>query len=285
MKKLFLIAEIGINHNGNLSIAKQLIEIAKFAGLDAVKFQKRDIDLVYKKEFLDSSRESPWGKTQRKQKEGLEFGKHQYDEIDKYCKKLKIHWFASAWDLNSLKFLDKYKLRYNKIASAMIVNSEFLKEVAKRKKYTFISTGMSKMNDISNAVRIFRKFNCKFELMHCVSTYPMKNEDANLITIKKLREKYKCNVGYSGHETGLAVSYAAFGMGISSLERHITLNRAMYGSDQAASVEKNGLVQLVRNLRVMEKSVGINRMGHILPGEKKILNKLREHISTYKPIK
>ena len=256
MKKLFLIAEIGINHNGSLTVAKKLIENAKLSGFDAVKFQKRDIDLVYKKEFLDSFRESPWGKTQRKQKEGIEFNKQQYDEIDKHCKKLKIHWFASAWDLNSLKFLDKYKLKYNKIASAMIVDSEFLKEVAKRKKYTFISTGMSKTNDISTAVRIFKKFNCKFELMHCVSTYPMKIEDANLITIKKLKEKYKCNVGYSGHETGLAVSYAAFGMGISSLERHITLNRAMYGSDQAASVEKNGLVQLVKNLRVMEKSIG-----------------------------
>jgi N-acetylneuraminate synthase len=285
MKKLFLVAEIGINHNGNLSIAKQLIEEAKLSGFDAVKFQKRDINLVYKKEFLDSFRESPWGKTQRKQKEGLEFGRQQYDGIDKYCKKLKIHWFASAWDLNSLKFLDKYKLKYNKIASAMIVDLEFLKEVAKRKKYTFISTGMSTIKDINNAVRIFRKFNCQFELMHCVSTYPMENEDANLTTIKKLKEKYKCNVGYSGHEIGLAVSYAAFGMGISSLERHVTLNRAMYGSDQAASVEKNGMFQLVKNIRMMEKSIGKNKMGHIHPREKKISNKLREHIPTYKPIK
>ena len=285
MKKLFLVAEIGINHNGNLSIAKQLIEIAKSSGFNAVKFQKRDINLVYKKEFLDSFRESPWGKTQRKQKEGLEFSRQQYDEIDRYCKKLKIHWFASAWDLNSLKFLDKYKLKYNKIASAMIVDLEFLKEAAKRKKYTFISTGMSTIKNISNAVRIFRKFNCQFELMHCVSTYPMENEDANLTTIKKLKEKYKCNVGYSGHEIGLAVSYAAFGMGISSLERHVTLDRAMYGSDQAASVEKNGMFQLVKNIRVMEKSIGKNKMGHIHPGEKKILNKLREHILTYKPIK
>ena len=285
MKKIFLIAEIGINHNGSLTIAKKLIENAKLSGFDAVKFQKRDINLVYKKEFLDSLRESPWGKTQRKQKEGLEFGRKQYDEIDKYCKKLKIHWFASPWDLNSLKFLDKYKNKYNKIASAMIVDLELLKEVAKRKKYTFISTGMSTSKDIDNAVKIFRRYNCKFELMHCVSTYPMKDEDANLITIKKLKEKFKCNVGYSGHEIGLAVSYAAFGMGISSLERHITLDRAMYGSDQAASVEKSGMVQLVKNIRTMEKSVGINSLGHIHPAEKAISNKLREHISSYKTIK
>ena len=285
MKKLFLIGEIGINHNGSISIAKKLIKIAKLAGFDAVKFQKRDINLVYKKEFLDSFRESPWGKTQRKQKEGLEFGRKQYDEIDKYCKRLKIHWFASSWDLNSLKFLDKYKNKYNKIASAMIVDLELLKEVAKRKKYTFISTGMTTNKDIDNAVKIFKRYNCKFELMHCVSTYPMKYEDANLITIKKLKEKFKCNVVYSGHEIGLAVSYAAFGMGISSLERHITLDRAMYGSDQAASVETNGMMLLVRNIRGMEKSVGINRLGHIHPAEKTISNKLREHISSYKTIK
>ena len=285
MKKLFLIAEIGINHNGSLTVAKKLIENAKLSGFDAVKFQKRDINLVYKKEFLDSFRESPWGETQRKQKEGLEFGRKQYDEIDKYCKRLKIHWFASSWDLNSLKFLDKYKNKYNKIASAMIVDLELLKEVAKRKKYTFISTGMATNKDIDNAVKIFKRYNCKFELMHCISTYPMKYEDANLITIKKLKEKFKCNVGYSGHEIGLAVSYAAFGMGISSLERHITLDRAMYGSDQAASVETNGMMQLVKNIRVMEKSVGINRLGHIHPAEKAISNKLREHISSYKTIK
>ena len=147
------------------------------------------------------------------------------------------------------------------------------------------STGMSTIKNIDNAVRIFKKFNCKFELMHTVSTYPMKNEDANLITIKKLKKKFKCNVGYSGHEIGLAVSYAAFGMGISSLERHITLDRAMYGSDQAASVEKGGMIQLVRNIRVMEKSIGLNRMGYIHPEEKNVSNKLREHISTYKKFK
>ena len=285
MNNIFLIAEIGINHNGSINIAKKLIDNAKLSGFDAVKFQKRDIDLVYKQDFLGSFRDSPWGKTQRDQKEGIELNIKQYNEIDKYCKKIKIPWFASAWDVNSLKFLDKYKLKYNKIASAMIVDLNFLKEVAKRKKYTFISTGMSTLKNIENAVKIFKKFNCKFELMHTISTYPMKNEDANLITIKKLKKRFKCDVGYSGHEIGLAVSYAAFGMGITSLERHITLDRAMYGSDQAASVEKNGMIQLVRNIRVMEKSIGKNKMGYISYEEKKISNKLREHIPTYKKLK
>ena len=283
--KVFIISEIGINHNGNISLAKKMIDESVIAGVDAVKFQKRDINLVYSKEKLDQKRESPWGTTQRDQKEGLEFGRQEYEEIDRHCKLKKVEWFASAWDLNSLKFLNQFNLKYNKIASAMIVDLELLKEVAKRKKYTFISTGMATNKDIDNAVKIFKRYNCKFELMHCVSTYPMKYEDANLITIKKLKEKFKCNVGYSGHEIGLAVSYAAFGMGISSLERHITLDRAMYGSDQAASVETNGMMLLVRNIRVMEKSVGINRLGHIHPAEKAISNKLREHISSYKTIK
>ena len=283
--KLYIIAELGINHNGDLNIAKKLIKNAKFSGFDAVKFQKRDINLVYKKEFLDSFRDSPWGKTQKKQKEGIELNRKQYDEIDKYCKKIKIDWFASAWDLNSLKFLKKYDLKYNKIASAMIVDLELLKEVAKQKKHTFISTGMSSLKQISNAVKIFKKYKCEFELMHCVSTYPMKIEHANLITIKKLREKFNCKVGYSGHETGLVVSYAALAMGISSLERHITLDRAMYGSDQAASIEINGMRQLVRNLRYMQQAIGTNKMGYIYPEEKKISNKLREHIFSYKPFK
>ncbi len=282
MNKIFLIAEIGINHNGDLSLAKKLIKLAKNTGFDAVKFQKRDINIVYSKAFLDGHRESPWGTTQRQQKEGLEFGKREYDEIDKYCKKLEIDWFASAWDLNSLKFLDAYNLKYHKIASAMIVDDELLKEVAKRKKYTFISTGMSTKSHIDKAVKVFKDSKCEFELMHCVSTYPMNAEDANLATITDLKNTYKCKVGYSGHETGLGVSYAAAMLGINSLERHITLDRSLYGSDQAASVEKNGMMHLVSTIRVMEKSVGIPKLGHILPEEKKIAKKLRAHIKNHK---
>ena len=166
MKKIFFIAEIGINNNGDLKICKELIDLSKEAGFDAVKFQKRDINIVYTKEMLDSPRESPWGKTQRDQKQGLEFNEEEYNEIDNYCKLKKIEWFASAWDLNSLTFLKKYNLKYNKIASAMIVDKKFLREVAKEKKHTFISTGMSTMEDIENAVNIFKKEKCSFELMH-----------------------------------------------------------------------------------------------------------------------
>ena len=284
MKKIFLIAEIGINHNGDLSIAKELINNAKIAGFDAVKFQKRDINLVYSKELLDSERISPWGKTQRDQKNGLEFQLKEYNEIDKFCKKINIEWFASAWDLNSLKFLDRYKLKYNKIASAMIVDKIFLEEVAKRKKYTFISTGMSNLRHISDAVKIFKKNKCQFELMHCISTYPMEVKDANLETIRALKKKFKCPVGYSGHEVGLAVSYAATGIGITSLERHITLDRSMYGSDQSASVEKKGMVELVKNIRTMELAIGKNKIGHIHPEEVHISKKLRAHIKNFKAI-
>jgi len=274
---IFIIAEIGINHNGNIEIAKELISVAKEAGCDAVKFQKRTIDLVYTKEMLDSPRESPWGKTQRAQKEGLEFGLEQYKEIDRYCKELGIEWFASAWDIESQKFLQQFKLTKNKIASAMLVYEPLLKMVAEEKKYTFISTGMSKVEYIDKAVSIFEQAKCPFELVHCVSTYPMIDEDANLNRIKSLRERYGCNVGYSGHEVGLAVSYAAAAMGISSLERHITLDRAMYGSDQASSVEPGGLRMLVGAVRKIEKAMGDGALV-MNAKELSIAAKLRAHL-------
>lgn len=281
MKKIFYIAEIGINHNGSLDIAKKLIDNAKLTGFDSVKFQKRTVELVYSKEQLDAFRESPWGNTQRDQKEGLEFGLNEYQEIDKYCKEKNIKWFASAWDIESLKFLDYFESDFNKIASAMIVDLNFLKEVAKRKKHTFISTGMCKENDIKIAVDIFRSNNCSFELMHCVSTYPMKIEDANLLRIKSLREEFKCNVGYSGHENALSVSYAAAMMGITSLERHITLDRTMYGSDQAASLEFRGMQELISVINRMLISCGKGEINHTLPEEIEIAKKLRMHIKNY----
>ncbi|MBN1385111.1 MAG: N-acetylneuraminate synthase family protein [Elusimicrobia bacterium] len=274
---IFVIAEVGINHNGDVKIAKQLIDVAKIAGADAVKFQKRTIDLVYTKEMLDSLRESPWGKTQRAQKEGLEFGLAEYKEIDSYCKGKGIEWFASAWDIESQKFLRQFNLKYNKIASAMIVYEDLLNEVASEKKHTFISTGMTKFEQIDRAVEIFKKADCPFELMHCVSTYPMNDEDANLNCIGTLRDRYHCNVGYSGHEVGLAVSYAAAALGITSLERHITLDRAMYGSDQAASVETAGFIQLVGAVRKIEKAMGDGKIS-IHPKEVPIAKKLRAHI-------
>ena len=182
-----------------------MIDCAKKAGLHS-KVSKRDIDLVYSKEQLN--RESLWGNTFRQQR-GIELSKNDYDEINNYCNEITIEWFASAWDNNSQQFLNNYDLKYNKIASAMIIDKFLLNAVADMKKHTFISTGMSDLNIIDDAVNIFQKKNCSFELMHCVSTYPMKDEDANLKCINTLKERYKCNVGYSGHEVGLAVSYAA----------------------------------------------------------------------------
>jgi N-acetylneuraminate synthase len=277
-QKPYLIAEIGINHNGDMEIAKKLILKAKEARFDAVKFQKRDIETVYSSEILNSFRESPWGTTQREQKEGLEFSKAEYDEIDNFCKINSIEWFASAWDLKSLEFLDQYNLKYHKIASAMIIDKEFLNSVSKRKKHTFISTGMSTYNDIQTAVEIFKQNNCSFELMHCVSTYPMKSKEANLITINQLKKEFKCEVGYSGHENGIAVSLAALMMGISSLERHITLDRAMYGSDQAASLEFQGMKNLTSSIEKMLIAIGEEKMGFVSEDEIVIAKKLRSHI-------
>ncbi len=274
---IYIIAEIGINHNGSLEIAKKLIDVAKEAGADAVKFQKRNIDLVYTKELLDSPRESPWGKTQRDQKMGLEFGFEEYQEIDKYCFAKGIEWFASAWDLESQKFLRQFNLKKNKVASAMIVYEPLLRMIAEEKKYTFISTGMSKVHHIDKAVAIFREAACPFELVHCVSTYPMIDEDANLNRIKTLRERYGCKVGYSGHEVGLAVSYAAAALGISSLERHITLDRAMYGSDQASSVEPSGFRMLVGAVRKIEPAMGDGSL-EMNVKEAGVAAKLRAHL-------
>jgi N-acetylneuraminate synthase len=278
MKKPYLIAEIGINHNGDLKIAKKLIKNAKDCGFDSVKFQKRTINIVYDEKTLDTPRESPWGKTTREQKLGLEFEKKEYDEIDKYCKELNIDWFASAWDVESLKFLEDYNLKYHKIASAMIVDNNLLNEVAKTHIHTFISTGMSSKEDIDNAVKIFKKNNCSFELMHCVSTYPMKVQDANLLTIKQLKEVYNCNVGYSGHENGVSVSLAATMLGITSLERHITLDRTMYGSDQAASLEFNGMKNLTESINKILSSLGKPSLGKVIDEEIPIAKKLRAHI-------
>lgn len=274
---IFVIAEIGINHNGDINIAKDLITVAKAAGCDAVKFQKRDIDIVYTKEFLDSPRESVWGTTQRDQKMGLEFGLTEYKNIEYFCKKLGIEWFASAWDSNSLKFLDQFDCKYAKVASAMLADIPLLKKIAARKKYTFLSTGLTPLEGIEKAVKIFKDADCPFELMHCVGTYPVKDENANLRCINTLREHFDCKVGYSGHEVGLAVSYAAAALGATSLERHITLDRSMYGSDQAASIEPMALMQLVGAVRKIQKALG-DGVKRVSADEEKVAKKLREHI-------
>lgn len=249
---IFIIAEIGINHNGDLELAKKLIWKAKEAGCDAVKFQKRTIDLVYSREYLDSYRESPWGMTQRAQKEGLEFGWEEFCKIDIFCKEIGIEWLASAWDMKSQEFLRGFNCKYNKVASAMLTNMPLLNMIADEGKKTFISTGMSTIEEIDHAVAVFRKKECLFELMHCNSTYPMKEKDANLNVIDMLRKRYGCEVGYSGHEKGNLVSVCAAAHGASSLERHITLDRNMYGSDQKASIEIDELIELVTLIRRVE---------------------------------
>jgi N-acetylneuraminate synthase len=272
---VFLIAEIGINHNGDLNTAKQLIGEAVKAGFDAVKFQKRDVENVYSQSFLNASRESPWGRTQRDQKLGLEFDHSDYCVIDTFCREKGIEWFASPWDLNSAKFLAKFDLRYSKIASPMIVHHELLEAVAATGRHTFISTGMSDWKMVEDAVNIFRRVGCSFELMHCVSTYPMEPNHANLRAIPIMRERFDCNVGYSGHETGLDISIAAVALGITSLERHITLDRAMYGSDQSASIEPAGMARLVKSVKAVEMAMG-NGEKYVLDEEKPVAEKLRE---------
>ena len=272
---VFITAEIGINHNGDIEIAKKLIDIAKKCGCDAVKFQKRTVEKVYSKETLDSPRDSPWGKTTRDQKLGLEFNKNEYDEIDAYCKEKKIEWFASAWDIDSQLFLGNYQLKYNKIASAMLTNVELLNIVAEEKKHTFISTGMSTIDQISHAVKIFKNSDCPFELMHSNSSYPMKPNEANLLCIKTLKEEFNCDVGYSGHESsGYYISLAAALLGATSIERHITLARDMYGSDQAASLEPAGLERLVRDIRALNLIMG-DGVKRIYPSEIPVMKKLR----------
>ena len=276
---VFVIAEIGINHNGDINLAKKMIDNSVSAGADAVKFQKRDINVVYSKEFLESHRESLWGEKQRDQKFGLEFNEDQYKIIDEYCKNKKIEWFASAWDLNSLQFLTKFDLKFNKVASAMIVDTKLLEAIAKQGKYTFISTGMSSFIEIDNAIKIFKKHNCEYELMQCVSAYPFDDSLANLNMIKKMREKYNCKVGYSGHEKGgLAISVAAVALGATSIERHITLDRTMYGSDQAASLTPDGFKNLVVSIRKVEKAINGDEDKKILKIEEGVAKKLREHI-------
>lgn len=272
---VFVIAEIGINHNGDINIAKKLIDMAKECGCDAVKFQKRTIEKVYSKEVLDSPRESTWGKTTREQKLGLEFEKEEFDIIDKYCIEKGIEWYASSWDIDSQIFLQQYDLKHYKVASAMATNLPLLEVIAKEGKYTFIGTGMSDITQIRKAVEIFQKYDCPFELMHSNSSYPMKLEEANLQCIETLRKEFNCDVGYSGHEeSGYIVCIIAAVLGTTSIERHITLARSMYGSDQAASLERAGLERMVRDVRLVDKILG-DGIKRIWDSEIPVMKKLR----------
>ncbi len=272
--KVFIIAEAGINHNGDLDIAKRLVWAAKEAGADAIKFQKRSIDRVYSKEELDKPRESKWGKTNRDQKLGLEFGKAEYDILDALCKEVGIEWFATPWDLESVEFLKPYGCKYQKVASALLTHVPLLVAMAQQGIYTYISTGMSTLEEIESAVRIFRNYKCPYELMHCNSQYPMPANEANLTCIKLLRYKFECSVGYSCHSPGILPPALAVMYGATSVEKHITLDRTMYGSDQAASVEPSGFAKMVEYVRCAEECVGDGEK-RVSPAEEASKAKLR----------
>ncbi len=262
-----IIAEIGINHSGSIKVAEALIDMAKDCGADYVKFQKRTISEVYTEEFLDQPRESPWGRTQRDQKHGLEFGTREYREIDRHCKKVGIPWFASCWDLASLQFIDNFDVPMHKIASPMLTNLDFVEAVAATGRHTLISTGMSDLCDISRAVSKFEDFafsnpeygpRPKYSLLHCVGEYPCPPDRTNLAMIRTLKERYPgIEVGFSSHAVSPVIPAFAVLMGAEIIEAHITLDRAMYGSDQAASLERPGLQKLVDYCRMAEESKGL----------------------------
>jgi len=275
---VFIIAEIGTNHTGSIDIAKKIIDLAVQEDCDAVKFQKKSIEKIYTKEFLDSPLSSPWGTTQREMRLHREFSDKQFNSINAYCKKKNIPWFVSCWDTESQLHMRKFKTKFNKVASPMLVHKKLLKLIAEEKKKTFISTGMSTIKEIKTAVDIFRKADCPFELMHSNSSYPMKPEEANLKMIHTLKRKFHCSVGYSGHESGASViSLAAVMLGATSIERHVTIERTMYGYDQAASLGTEGLHRLVSSIRLLEnKDVLGDGVKKIYPSEYPNMKKLRQ---------
>ncbi len=275
MKKTYIIAEIGINHNGCLNTAKRLIDISAAAGCDAVKFQKRNPDVCVPEHQKNIKRETPWGEmTYLEYKYKVEFGQEEYDEIDRYCKQQKISWSASPWDLDSLKFLQQYDVPFIKIPSAMITNIELVAKAAKIDKKIIISTGMSSEQEIDDCVALIRRHNKNLAVLHCNSTYPAPIDELNLSCIKTLKDKYDCEVGYSGHEFRLGTSVAAVYLGASIVERHVTLDRTMWGSDHMSSVEPQGLFKLVSGIRELEKAYGNGEI-YISTSEFPVRRKLR----------
>ena len=270
---VFIVVEVGINHNGSIDIVKEMIRRANNKGVDAVKFQKRTIEVVYSKEELDKYRESPWGKTNRAQKEGLEFGKDDYDEIDQYCKSLGLMWFASCWDKVSVDFIDQYDPPCYKISSASLTDHDLLKYHMAKGKPVILATGMSTMDEIDAAVNVLGKEN--LILLHSTSTYPCKPEELNLKVIKTLIDKFDVPIGYSGHEVGVSTTVAAVALGACMVERHFTLDRSMYGSDQAASLEPEGLRHVVDYIRTFEKAIG-DGVKRVYDSEVLIKDKLRK---------
>ena len=275
MNRTYIIAEIGINHNGSLDIAKKLIDIAVLSGCDAVKFQKRNPDVCVPEHQKNIMRDTPWGKmTYLEYKYKVEFGKKEYDEIDSYCKEKGISWSASPWDLDSLEFLNQYDLPFIKLPSAMLTNDELVEACAKSGKKLIVSTGMSTEEEITHAVNIVRKHTENFALLHCNSTYPAPLNELNLSTIQTLKDKYNCEVGYSGHEFRIGTTVAAVYLGATILERHITLDRTMWGTDHLSSVEPQGLIKLVKGVRELEEAYG-DGVIQVTESEKPIRTKLR----------
>jgi N-acetylneuraminate synthase len=268
----YFVAEIGINHNGDVNLAKQLVEVAKAAGCQAVKFQKRTVDLVYTPEELARPRESPFGMTNGDLKRGLEFGEAQYCEIASHAKALAMEWFASCWDKASVDFIEQFSPKAYKIASACLTDDDLLRYTRQTGKVMILATGMSSIEQIDHAVEVLGTED--LILLHAVSTYPAHYTELNLQVIPALRERYGVPVGYSGHETGLASSVAAVALGACMVERHITLDRAMWGSDHAASLEPTGLTRLLRDIRLVETSMG-DGVKRVLPTEVPIQQKLR----------
>jgi N-acetylneuraminate synthase len=271
-KPCYVIAEIGINHNGDIDLAKKLINVASGSGCDAVKFQKRTIEVVYTAEELAKPRESPFGATNGDLKRGLEFEQEEYEEIDRYCREVKIDWFASCWDEASVDFIAQFNVPCFKIASASLTDDKLLRHTRAVGKPIILSTGMSTIKEVDQAVEVLGKKD--LILLHACSTYPAYYEELNLHVIDVLRGRYGVPVGYSGHETGLPSSVAAAVLGACIIERHITLDRSMWGSDHAASLEPNGITRLVRDIRLIEKSMG-DGVKRVLEREQPIIKKLR----------
>jgi N-acetylneuraminate synthase len=268
----YIIAEIGINHNGSLDLAKQLIDVSVLAGCDAVKFQKRTVEVVYTQEELAKPRENPFGSTNGDLKRGLELGQDDYEEIDRYCKDKGIDWFASCWDEGSVDFIEQFSPPCYKIASASLTDDNLLRHHRKYGRPMILSTGMSNLGQVEHAVDVMGPED--LIILHCTSTYPSKPSELNLRGIYTLKEKFDVPIGYSGHEVGLATSYAAAVLGACVVERHITLDRAMWGSDQAASVEPQGVSRLVRDIRELDAAMG-DGVIKVYESEEPIIDKLR----------
>jgi N-acetylneuraminate synthase len=275
MKKTYIIAEIGINHNGDLDIAKRLIDIAALSGCDAVKFQKRNPDVCVPEHQKNVMRDTPWGTmTYLEYKYKVEFEKAEYDEIDRYCKEKDIVWSASPWDLDSLDFLNQYNLPFIKLPSAMLTNYPLIEACAKSGKKVILSTGMSTEEEIDIAIETIRKHTDNFAILHCNSTYPAPLNELSLSTITTLKNKYNCEVGYSGHEFRIGTTVASVYLGATIIERHITLDRTMWGTDHLSSVEPQGLIKLVKGIRELEEAFGDGTI-QVTESEKIIRNKLR----------